>query len=387
MGRHQMLKSAGTVRSGCRVQEMAIPKGAEGHCQGQASSDLSYDSSMPLQMGKLDSDPASGAARTNACAPTKGAAPPATSYNPRTETFYEDFFNLPAVKAATPPAEAPEQADSAKLPGRKPPGSRAAPKHGHVLDMLSRSGKKASEGGAASGSASNARAPLISRAGKRGSGCAAGSASSASRIIPQEESREAESHPHGQPQPAFRQARVFDLLSRPSSSNGGNAQQGGTEAICAMPLPDKSAAGSPAVPDMDPEAPGTLHQNATVQDGDFASHQQPAPHNRPYSAPDSASGYDDDIPAELDTDAQMEDKEADAEDKGQGQAQQQGDSNRLSQIDAATWARLPADVQASILAGDVVNLETMLGTPAPPGTIAQVCLPPFISRLRRYLLS
>ena len=104
---------------------------------------------MPLQMGKLDSDPASGAARTNAGAPTKGAAPPATSYNPRTETLYEDFFNLPAVKAATPPAEAPEQADSAKLPGRKPPGSRAAPKHGHVLDMLSRSGKKASEGGAA----------------------------------------------------------------------------------------------------------------------------------------------------------------------------------------------------------------------------------------------
>ena len=93
-------------------------------------------------MGKLDSNPTSGAARTNAGAPGKGAAPlHATTYNPRAEPNYEEFFNLPAVKASIPP-EAPERADAPKLPGRKPPGSRPAPKHGHVLDMLSRSGQQ-----------------------------------------------------------------------------------------------------------------------------------------------------------------------------------------------------------------------------------------------------
>lgn len=90
-------------------------------------------------MAKLDSDPSSAAARTNSGAPTKGAAAPATAYNPRVDTMYESFFNLPAVKAAMP-REVPDQAaqNQPKLPGRKPPGSRPAPKHGHVLDMLSR---------------------------------------------------------------------------------------------------------------------------------------------------------------------------------------------------------------------------------------------------------
>lgn len=90
-------------------------------------------------MAKLDSDPSSAAARTSFGVPAKGAAAPATVYNPRVDTLYESFFNLPAVKAAMPP-EAPEQAaqDLPKLPGRKPPGSRPAPKHGDVLNMLSR---------------------------------------------------------------------------------------------------------------------------------------------------------------------------------------------------------------------------------------------------------
>ena len=92
-----------------------------------------------VQMAKLDSDPSSAAARTSSGAPAKGAAAPATVYNPRVDTLYESFFNLPAVKAALPP-EAPEQAaqDPPKLPGRKPPGSIPAPKHGDVLNMLSR---------------------------------------------------------------------------------------------------------------------------------------------------------------------------------------------------------------------------------------------------------
>ena len=90
-------------------------------------------------MAKLDSDPSSAAARTSSGAPAKGAAAPATVYNPRVDTLYESFFNLPAVKAALPP-EAPEQAaqEPPKLPGRKPPGSRPAPKHGDILNMLSR---------------------------------------------------------------------------------------------------------------------------------------------------------------------------------------------------------------------------------------------------------
>ena len=93
-----------------------------------------------MQMAKLDSDASSAAARTSFGAPAKGAAAPATTYNPRVDTMYQSFYNLPAVKAAMPP-EAPAQAaqDLPKLPGRKPPGSRPAPKHGDVLDLLSRS--------------------------------------------------------------------------------------------------------------------------------------------------------------------------------------------------------------------------------------------------------
>ena len=46
--------------------------------------------------------------------------------------------------------------------------------------------------------------------------------------------------------------------------------------------------------------------------------------------------------------------------------------NQLAEIDAATWAKLPANVQASILAGEAVNLDAALHAPDAAGLAPQV---------------
>ena len=380
-----------------------------------------------LQMGKLDSDPTSGAARTNAGAPGKGAAPlHATTYNPRAEPNYEEFFNLPAVKASIPP-EPPERANAPKLPGRKPPGSRPAPKHGHVLDMLSRSGNQASEGfTATSGSrASNSSAggaakaqhiPLISRAGRRGvSGAAASSASNARAA--QEQLREADSGAHASREPAYRQAHVFDLLNRPPSSSGSYAQHTAQpQSPAGMPAisrqahqPDSSASPDLLAPEID--ASYTLPR-ADIADlgenpGGYAARQPAGPqamsHEDLMPAPDPPLNGDESIrpdqspsssPMAVDEGLLHDETdlaggllalEGDTRDSpGEGDAArpepaartalQQERANQLSQIDAATWARLPADVQSRILTGEAVDINTILSTPIQSEAAAVVCL-------------
>ena len=413
-------------------------------------------------MAKLDNDPTSAAARTNAGAPAKGAAAPATEYNPRVDTLYESFFNLPAVKAAMPPGAHDQAAQHAlpqpKLPGRKPPGSRSTPKHGHVLDMLSRSGKKASEGESAGGSNSAAPAaelsasaktasetpqpsgsrreytPLISRAGKRGgSGAAFSSTSMAGAHV--EGGREADSGAPSAAQPAYRQARVMDLLNRPLSSGTvrqthgamhphanpnakhmhppwGSAAQPASDPIQAEMHPraepsgavgqsDRSISASPAVPDA--ADGGTQHPRQGSGFGSFQAHQEPELHGSSAAQPDPVQG--DRIELNLDlsspsaalpeehTDRERALAEAPAlehnyaEDHtpgrlgeepwadpegGHGEAASTEQHNQLAGIDAATWARLPADVHASILAGNVVDLANIQSTPAMPLVPARV---------------
>ena len=383
-------------------------------------------------MGKLDSDPTSGAARTNAGAPGKGAAPlHATTYNPRAEPNYEEFFNLPAVKASIPP-EAPEHADAPKLPGRKPPGSRPAPKHGHVLDMLSRSGNQASEihPATSGGRASNGNAggtgkalhiPLISRAGRRGvSGAAASSASSARGA--QEQLREADSGAPAGRQPAYRQAHVFDLLNRPPSSSGSYAQHTAQpQSPAGMPgisrqvhQPDSSASPDVLAPEIDASYTLPERDSAELREdpGDYATRQPAGPqavsHEHFVPAPvvpapipsldGGRSSRQDQIPSSSSTAAHeglLHDEtglaggppalDDDARDSPRGgnaarperaarTALQQERAHQLSQIDAATWARLPADVQSRILTGEAVDINTILSTPIPSEAAAAVCL-------------
>ena len=376
-------------------------------------------------MGKLDSDPASGAARTNIGAPGKGAAPlHATTYNPRAEPNYEEFFNLPAVKASIPP-EAPERADAPKLPGRKPPGSRPAPKHGHVLDMLSRSSNQGSEGysiasgskasnGSAGSAAKTQHIPLISRAGRRGvSGAAASSASNARAA--QEQLREADSGAHASRQPAYRQAHVFDLLNRPPSSSGSYAQRTAQpQPPAGMPAISGHHPESSASPDiLAPEAhaaytlPGTdsaeLGQNIggySIQqpggpqveshedcmpatdpslNGDEGTHHRKSPSSSPMAVHDELrydkAGRAEGSPAPA-GDARDSPGEGDAArpEPAARTALQQERADQLSQIDAATWARLPADVQSRILTGEAVDINTILSTPHPTEAAAVVCL-------------
>ena len=378
-------------------------------------------------MGKLDSDPASGAARTSAGAPGKGAAPlHATAYNPRAEPNYKEFFNLPAVKASMPP-EAPERADAPKLPGRKPPGSRPASKHGHVLDMLSRSGNQGSEGNPArsgsrasdgsAGSAAKAQhIPLISRAGRRGvSGAAASSASNARAV--QEQLREADSGAHASRQPTYRQAHVFDLLNRPPSSSRSYAQRTAQpQPPAGMPAiawqahqPDSCASPGVLAPDVDASyaLPRTDSADLGGNTSGYAARQPAGPqavsHDNIVPAPDrSLNGGEGARPGQSSSSSPMavsegllHDKtgpgeasmalEGDARDfPGEGDAAkpepaartalQQERADQLSQIDAATWARLPADVQSRILTGEAVDINTILSTSNSMEAAHVVCL-------------
>ena len=415
-------------------------------------------------MAKLDNDPSSAAARTNAGAPAKGAAAPATEYNPRVDTLYESFFNLPAVKAAMPPG-APDQAaqhaqPQPKLPGRKPPGSRPTPKHDHVLDMLSRSGKKASEGESAGGSNSTAPAaelsasaktaseapqpsgsrreytPLISRAGKRGGSGAAFSSTSMARAHVGG-GREADSGAPSAAQPAYRQARVMDLLNRPLSSGTGRQTHGAAhphanpdakhmhppwgsavqpasdpiqaemhpraETSGAVGQPDRATSASPAVPDAADGGTQHLMQGSAFDFGSFQAHQQPELHGSSAPQPDPVQGERIELDLDLSSpsaalpEEQTDRKRALAEapalelnnaedhtprrlgeelwadpEGGYGEAASTVQHNQLAEIDAATWARLPADVQASILAGNAVDLANIQSTPAMPVVPARV---------------
>ena len=416
-------------------------------------------------MAKLDNDPSSAAARTNAGAPAKGAAAPATEYNPRVDSLYESFFNLPAVKAAMPPGTPDQAAQPAqpqpKLPGRKPPGSRPTPKHGHVMDMLSRSDKKASEGGSAGGSDSAAPAaelsasektaseapkpsgsrreytPLISRAGKRGGSGAAFSSTSMARAHV-EGGREADSGAPSAAQPAYRQARVMDLLNRPLSGGArwqahgaahahadpdakhmhppwGSAVQPPSdpmqaevhpraETSGAAGQPDRSTSASPAVPGAADGRSQHPRQSSTVGCGSFQAHQEPELHESFAAQPDPVHGERIELNLDLSSPSALlpeehtdrdrglaeapalelgnakdhtpgrlgEEPRADSE-GGHGEAASTAQHNQLAEIDAATWARLPADVQASILAGNVVDLANMQITPAMPVVPARVC--------------
>lgn len=81
---------------------------------------------LPMQMTKLDNDPASMAARPNALAPSKAVAPPQSVYNPKDPCPFADFFQLPNVRAALPPdVVLPEQA--------QPSGPTLPPAHQPAL--------------------------------------------------------------------------------------------------------------------------------------------------------------------------------------------------------------------------------------------------------------
>ena len=286
-------------------------------------------------MAKLDSDPSSAAARTSFGAPAKGAAAPQSTYNPRVDTLYESFFNLPAVKAAMPP-EAPEQAaqDPPKLPGRKPPGSRPAPKHGDVLHMLSRyalillsallacrdslylstaslpfviesiwtrnssrpfpsrSGKKGSEdtGGAATG---NDRAPAGPTSAAAASGAAVGStrntytgplisragkrgstAAFSSTTMARgtaEDIRQADSAALYPAQPAYRQASVMDLLNRPQSSSGSRPTE---DAAHAQAYAERRTPGDPQHM-LQPQCPHQPSSSAALHEGNLEAGRMP----------------------------------------------------------------------------------------------------------------
>ena len=293
--------------------------------------------------------------------------------------------------------------------------------------MLSRSGNKGSEdfpvtsGSRASngnaGSAAQApHVPLLSRAGRRGaSGAAVSSASNARGA--QEQSREADSGAPAGHQPAYRQAHVFDLLNRPPSSSGSYARH------TAQPLPP---AGMPAIsgrahqPDSnasadmlapEPDASHALRRKNSADLGeDIGGHatRQPAglqamshedlmpapdpflngdestlPGQSPSSSPLAVHGgfLDDKTGLEggssaLEGDISTSPRDGDAArpEPAARTALQQERANQLSQINAATWARLPADVQSRILTGESVDINTILSTPVSAGAAAVVCL-------------
>ena len=303
--------------------------------------------------------------------------------------------------------------------------------------MLSRSGNQGPEGcPAASGSiASNGSAgsagsaakaqhiPLISRAGRRGiSGAAVSSASNARAA--QEQLREADSGAHASHQPAYRQARVFDLLFRPPSSSGSYAQHAAQlQPPAGMPAvswpahqPDRSASPDVLAPEVDAShaLPRTDSAHLGENTGGYATRQPAGPQamshedlmpvpdpslnggesshpgQSPSSSPMAAHGEhspDGRGPAEgppaLEGDARDSPREDDAArpDPAARTALQQERANQLSQIDAATWARLPADVQSRILTGEAVDINTILSTPNPPEAAAGVCLSTSMSLL------
>lgn len=79
------------------------------------------------------------------------------------------------------------------------------------------------------------------------------------------------------------------------------------------------------------------------------------------------------VQEELPADEALHDVTAEVAVPERAQAGQQA-HNQLAEIDAATWARLPADVQASVLAGETIDLSAIFGTPDWPGPAPQVLL-------------